>query len=126
MALRTIDEHLRGLVDQFPVSDSSIRSVLTLAGVSSGLPIVDMSEEQIALCTAHLYVWCMSMVPYSRNNTSDSDGGWSHTEGGYQLLGADRKRWLGYLRSLLRRWGWPWLRDQLEELQDSKIRVYNL
>lgn len=123
---RTIEQHLKGLVDQFPVSDETIRSILMQADVAEGMMVTDLEEEQVDMCCAYLYMWCMNMIPYSRNNTSDSDGGWSHTEGGFQMLAGDRRRWLGYLRFLFRKWQWPWLKDLLEETQDSRIRVYNL
>lgn len=123
---RTIDDHLRGLTDGFSVSDDTLRSVLYQAGVPSGMPLSELGGEEVALCEAHLYVWCLHLLPYSKNNTKDSDGGWEHTEGGYQILAADRDRWWRYLRWLCRRWGWPWLEELLKEERASRVEVFNL
>lgn len=122
----TIEEHLRGLVEKFDLSDTTISAILMDAGVSEGMPVSELSREQLDLAVAHLYLWCLHFLPYSKNNTKDADGGWEHTEGGYQLLAADRERWWAYLRWLWRRWRWPWLEELLDEEKSSKVVVFNL
>ena len=122
----TIEQHLRGLVDKFTVSDATLRSILYQAGVSYGTPLSDLERESVELCEAWLYVWCLNLLPYSKNNTKDSDNGWEHTEGGYQTLDADRNRWWFYLRWLWRRWRWPWLKELIDENNKSGIVVFNL
>lgn len=122
----TIEQHLRGLINQFAVADETLRSILYQAGVSWGTPLTDMERENVELCEAWLYVWCLNLLPYAKNNTKDSDGGWEHTEGGYQTLDADRSRWWSYLRWLWRRWRWPWLKELLDDTSQSRIVMFNL
>lgn len=115
-----------GLVEKYALEGSTITSILTQAGISEGIPVSELSQEELDTAVAHLYLWCLHFLPYSKNNTKDSDGGWEHTEGGYQLLAADRERWWSYLRWLWRRWRWPWLEELLEENRRSRVVVFNL
>lgn len=123
---RTIEDHLRGLSGLTPITDDVLVSVLYQANVPCGMPLTDLSEEEVDRATAWLYVWMLHLLPYSKNNTKDSDGGWEHTEGGYQLLEVDRRRWLSYLRWLYRRYRWKWLEELLDEEKESRIVVFNL
>ena len=123
---RTKEQHLRGLIGKFDISDSTISSILYQASVSEGMLLTDLSSEEVDRATAYLYLWCLNLLPYSKNNTKDSDGGWEHTEGGYQLIAADRDRWWAYLRWLWRRWRWPWLEELMEDAKQSRVVVFNL
>lgn len=122
----TIEQHLRGLVSKYDVPDDTLRSILFQAEASWGMPVSDMDREAVELAEAYLYVWCLNLLPYSKNNTEDSDGGWKHTEGGYQTLDAMRNRWWHFLRLYYRRWHWPWLKDLIEETSTSKVTMINL
>lgn len=105
--ITTLEQYLQGLVSMINVPAESIRSLLIQCNMASGLDVNMLDEKTRDLITARFYVWCATTMPYSKNNTDDSDGGWKHTEGGYQMI-TDQLKWmLRQAKGLYRKWGMP-------------------
>ena len=63
---------------------------MLLRGVDCDALVPDCDKDALRLCHADMIRWFLS-GPSKRNNTSDSDNGWSHAGGGYELSSEDRK-----------------------------------
>ncbi len=74
----------------FDVTDGAIENVLIDAGVSEDAVWEELSEKQRDLCKAYTYLWCAS-TPSVTGSVEDSDGGWSHREGGKQSSAYDKR-----------------------------------
>lgn len=84
----TIEEYLAGKVG-ISVEESALKTILLDRNIDEGEDAEDLSRKQKDLCTADVYMWCAT-VPSIGGSTKDSDGGWSHQEGGAQLFAADK------------------------------------
>ena len=98
-----IEEYLRGFF-AVDVSDTTMQSILMKRGVAPQSDYYDVEERDRDLCLADLYVF-NSTLPLVKNNTEDSDGGWKHTEGGYQYSVTDRRTFRSMARALYAKWG---------------------
>lgn len=118
----TIEQYLQGLVSMLSVPEDSIKSVLIQCGLTTGIKVCCLDEKSLDLVTARFLVWCATMMPYSKNNSDDSDGGWKHTEGGYQMIN-DQQRWmLARAKGLYRKWSVPLPAD----FPSTGVKVINL
>lgn len=92
----TVGEWLSGCVN-FSVPDSTVDHICVTRGVESDLPYTAMvgpnGDIDARLLKADLLMW-MVRGPGKVNNTSDQDNGWAHSEGGYTLSEADKRRLL--------------------------------
>lgn len=98
-----IEEYLRGFF-AVDISAATLASVLFKRGIPSGNPMTFVSEKDAELCLADLYIF-MSTAPSVKNNTEDSDGGWKHTEGGFQIAVADKRAYRALAKKLYAKWG---------------------
>jgi len=98
-----IEEYLRGyfMVD---IPDATLASVLFKRGIPLDNPASIVEQKTLDLCLADLYIF-MSTAPSVKNNTEDSDGGWKHTEGGYQIAVADKRAYRSLAKRLYEKWG---------------------
>ena len=113
----TIEDFLRGAVD-YTISDNALKRVLVKRQIASGTLVSKLSEKELDLSTADIYMWCAS-TPSSRNDTEDSDGGWKHKEGGWQTSAYDKRQLREMARELYEKW------DE-NVVKSSKIRIINL
>jgi hypothetical protein len=90
MEALTIESYLRGKVG-YEVPDSALITILSDRGVTSGSDVSELDTKTKDLCTADLYMWCAS-TPSSRDSTSDEDGQWKHTEGGWETSAYDKRQ----------------------------------
>lgn len=74
----------------FDITDGAIENVLIDAGVSDDAVWEELTEKQRDLCKAYTYLWCAS-TPSVTGSVEDSDGGWSHREGGKQSSAYDKR-----------------------------------
>lgn len=76
----------------FSVPDSAVNSILAQRDVEGDLTLTELKESGIdkRLLKADLLKWIVLGVG-KVNNTSDSDNGWSHSDGGYTLSEYDKK-----------------------------------
>lgn len=73
----------------FAVPEGAVNYVCANRGVSPNTAFADYDAD-IRLLKADLYKWII-LGPGKVNNTSDSDNGWSHSDGGYTLSESDKK-----------------------------------
>ena len=129
----TISEYLRGV--SHLLSDDGLRYVLAkrrLAG-DEVLPQFDgetwtdeqgnvheytaLTERDVDLAEGTEYYW-LSNLPVGGATEKISDGGWSHSEGGWTVSKANIDEWMRKYRSLFQKWN--------EELLDrSRVRIMN-
>jgi len=86
---KLIEDYLRDLT-AFDVTDGAIENVLIDAGVPAGSEVGSLTVRQMDLCKAYTYLWCAS-TPSITGSVEDSDGGWSHKEGGKQSSAYDKR-----------------------------------
>lgn len=84
----TIEEYLSGKVG-IAIEPSALQTILLDRNIDEGEDAEDVSKRLKELCTADVYMWCAT-VPSIGGSTKDSDGGWSHQEGGAQLFATDK------------------------------------
>ncbi len=78
---------------------------------------VSLSERDVDLSEGTAYYW-LSNLPVGGATEKVSDGGWSHSEGGWTVSRVNIEEWMRKYRTLFAKWG--------EELLDgSKIRILN-
>jgi hypothetical protein len=92
-AVYTVRDWLLGCVN-FAVPDSAADVILNERGVDGATDYADRGtlDIDIRLLKADLLKWIV-LGAGKVNNTSDSDNGWSHSDGGY-VLSKDDKRLL--------------------------------
>lgn len=78
----TIEDFLSGAT-AYEIADNALKRVLVKRKIAFGTMVSELTERQLDLATADIYMWCAS-TPSSKNDTEDSDGGWKHKEGGWQ------------------------------------------
>lgn len=98
-----IEEYLRGVVS-YQVADNALNSILFKRKIAAGEMASALTEKQLDLCTADLYLWCAT-TPSTQNNTEDSDGGWKHVEGGWQTSAYDKRELRAMAKELYGKWG---------------------
>lgn len=87
----TVGDWLSGCVN-FAVSAETLKYICVNRGLSADTPYSDIvgGEFDIRLLKADLLKWII-LGASKVNNTSDSDNGWSHSDGGYTLTEDDKK-----------------------------------
>lgn len=87
----TVKDWLFGCVN-FAVPDSAVEAVLNERGIDGDTMYSErgMLETDVRLLKADLLKWIV-LGAGKVNNTSDSDNGWSHSDGGYTLSKDDKK-----------------------------------
>ena len=98
-----IEDYLRGVVS-YQVADNALNSILFKRKIAAGEMASALTEKQLYLCTADLYLWCAT-TPSTQNNTEDSDGGWKHVEGGWQTSAYDKRELRAMAKELYEKWG---------------------
>lgn len=108
----TIEQYLKGKVRNMTVTDDALITILTDAGKKTGGKIdadadVDsLSEMQLDLATAYLYVW-IAGSPTMSEKVSDKDGDWSHSEGGEQMSANVLNRFLRMANEIFDKYAMP-------------------
>ena len=106
---QSIEKYLQGKV-RVKVTDDALLTILVDAGNSAGAKIeagadVDtLSAKQLELATAYLYVWVASS-PTMTEKVADSDGDWSHSEGGEQMSANVLNRFLRMANDIFAKYG---------------------
>lgn len=76
-----------------------------------------ISEKDMDLAEGTAYYW-LSNLPVGGATEKVSDGGWSHSEGGWTVSKANIEEWMRKYRSLFAKWNEPLL-------DRSKIGIIN-
>ena len=83
----TVMDYLSGKV-KFGVTRKSLQAHLADRGLTPDVLYSDCDKDVLRLCYADVLKWfCIGASKV--NNTSDTDNGWSHSGGGYELSSDD-------------------------------------
>lgn len=80
------------LIDKvkFDVPKKTMLSIMVVRGIDLEALYEEVDKDTLRLAYADTLKWFI-IGPSKKNNVSDSDNGWSHSEGGYQISDEDRK-----------------------------------
>jgi hypothetical protein len=84
----TVLDYLANKVN-FEVYRETVIGILSDRGVDPSDMYVDSDKDTMRLAYADLLKWFL-LGPSKVNNTSDSDNGWTHSGGGYDMSDDDR------------------------------------
>lgn len=102
----SIEDFLRGSVS-YDIPDNAMLRVLVKRQVAAGTMVSTLTEKILDLSTADIYLWCAS-TPSSKSSTKDSDGDWSHEEGGWETSAYDKRQLREMAKALYDKWDEPW------------------
>lgn len=110
----TLGDFLRGISPL--VTDDAVNYVCTKRHLPASVDFIELSERDADLAEGTLYYW-LSNLPVGGSTEKVSDGGWSHSEGGWTVSKANIEEWLRKYRSLFAKWD--------EKPMSSTIRIIN-
>ena len=87
-----------------PIDEDALKSILFDRDLSADLAIGEVELRLRELCRADVYMWC-AMLPNVTGSVSDSDGDWSHREGGMRISDALRLSLRQRANELYRKYG---------------------
>ena len=139
--VRTVRDYVFGCVN-FQISDETAEHICDERGIDpdktfdelfpkpeADAPDAVADDENVIepkrtkeLLKADLYIW-ICMGPTKVNSTSDSDNGWSHSEGGYQLTDEDKDRMLAYAKSIYEKYDEEFDYDDSVEVNVSSFGI---
>lgn len=99
------------------ITDDGIRYVCMKRSLDPDSLYEDLTEKDADLAEGTMYYW-LSNLPVGGSTEKVSDGGWSHSEGGWTVSKANIEEWKSRYRSLFEKWEEPLLGN-------SKIRIFN-
>lgn len=85
----TVFDYLAARV-KFDIPMAALLAILADRGIESDTAYTDKDADATRLAYADMLKWFV-LGPNKRNNTSDTDNGWTHTGGGYELDDEGRK-----------------------------------
>lgn len=85
----TVMDYLPAKV-KFDIPKAAMLAILADRGVESTIPYADADKAALRLAYADMLKWFV-LGGSKENNTSDTDNGWTHSGGGYELDDTDRK-----------------------------------
>lgn len=74
---------------RFNIPDDTVHTILIERALDGSMAYADANRDDVRLAYADILKWLV-LGPSKINNTSDSDNGWSHTEGGFEISERDR------------------------------------
>lgn len=74
---------------RFSIPEDTVRTILIERALDGNMAYADVNPADVRLAYADILKWLV-LGPSKINNTSDSDNGWSHTEGGFEMSERDR------------------------------------
>jgi hypothetical protein len=88
-SVRTVEDYIFGCVN-FAVSQETVAHIASERDIPLDMEKSVVGRDTLRLMKADLLKWIV-LGAGKVNNTSDSDNGWSHSEGGYTLSKDDKK-----------------------------------
>ena len=85
----TVEDYILAKV-KFEVPVDALYPIFIDREIELKTPMMDSDRTKVRLAYADLLKW-MILGPSKVNNTSDTDNGWTHSSGGYQLTNDDIK-----------------------------------
>lgn len=84
----TVMQHIGGLV-KYDVPKSAMKALMAERGIAFSALYSDTEKDAIRLLYADVLKWFV-LGPSKKNNTTDTDNGWTHAGGGYELTSEDK------------------------------------
>lgn len=84
----TVKDYLGDKV-KFEIPDNAIIGIMADREIYPGDLYIDADKDKVRLAYADMLKWFL-LGPSKVNNTSDSDNGWTHSGGGYDMSDNDR------------------------------------
>lgn len=85
----TVMDYLPAKV-KFDIPKAAMLAILADRGVEPAIPYADADKGALRLAYADMLKWFV-LGGSKQNNTSETDNGWTHSGGGYELDDTDRK-----------------------------------
>ena len=111
----TVEMFLRSISQL--VTDDGVKYVCAKRRTEPDYIYTDMEERDADLLEGTMYYW-LSSLPVGGSTEKVADGGWSHSEGGWQVSNANIAEWKARYRELFAKWDEPLLGS-------SVIRIKN-
>lgn len=86
------------------LDESGITAILAERGIAPALNFFELSERERDLLLAEGLL-SQILLCGTGITVKDSDGNWSHSEGGWQITKADKAAWENLYISLRKKWG---------------------
>lgn len=109
--VRTAEDYVFSCVN-FAIPQEGVDYVLGERKIKASKPYEELEKKDKELLKADIYVW-ICMGPSKINSTSDSDNGWSHSEGGYTLSDDDKDRMLKYAKAIYDKYDEEYIDDSV-------------
>lgn len=88
MKVYTVNEYLINKV-KFEIPMSALKAIMADRELEDGIDLSACDKDKVRLAYADMLKWFV-LGPSKVNNTSDSDNGWTHSGGGYDMSDEDR------------------------------------
>lgn len=111
----TISTFLKGISPM--ITEDALGYVCARRNLDPENPLDELSERDIDLAEGTAYYW-LSNLPVGGATEKISDGGWSHSEGGWTVSKANIDEWMRKYRQLFQKW-------EEDLLDKSRIRIIN-
>lgn len=113
---KTLRDHCFGCVN-FLLPEEAVDYVLNERDLKGDTLLSEVDKKTRDLLKADLYVW-VCMGPSKVSSTSDSDNGWSHSDGGHQLTDEDKDRMLRTAQDIYDKYG-----EELDVYDSVEVHV---
>ena len=88
MKVYTVNDYLINKV-KFEMPMKALQAIMVDRELEDGIDLAACDKDKVRLAYADMLKWFV-LGPSKVNNTSDSDNGWTHSGGGYDMSDADR------------------------------------
>lgn len=113
--LMTVEQYLHSMSQL--ITDGGVEYVCAKRKIGKSTLYADLSERDSDLLEGTMYYW-LSSLPVGGSTEKVSDGGWSHSEGGWTVSKANVDEWKSRYRALFDKWDEPLIGN-------SRIRIIN-
>lgn len=119
----TMKQYLAGSVN-VPVPEEALVSIMAKRGIDPGAEFSSADAKTRDLLYADLLVW-IAMGVSRQGAVSDSDNGWSHSDGGYTLTDGDKRRMLAEANGIYEKYDEPMALSTRIRVVDFGIKKAN-
>lgn len=88
MQIYTVNEYLINKV-KFEMPKEALKAIMVDRELDDGIDLASCDKDKVRLAYADMLKWFV-LGASKVNNTSDSDNGWTHSGGGYDMSDEDR------------------------------------
>ena len=88
MEIYTVNDYLINKV-KFEMPMKALKAIMVDRELEDGIDLAACDKDKVRLAYADMLKWFV-LGPSKVNNTSDSDNGWTHSGGGYDMSDNDR------------------------------------